>query len=172
VKKMALRFRGGERLQRGRGIGGLLRVAKGLFKPLFKSAQTALTSNAAKAAGKAITNQLVESGANIATAALMGNNVNDTLKRELEAGRHNAVIGVQNFKNSLKNLETSAKKNKTLNEYSGEEDENESQDSEHEVGDYVNHNKGRGRNKKQVKKRKKKKAKIFHLHDGRVLKWE
>ena len=169
---MALRFRGGERLQRGRGIGGLLRVAKGLFKPLFKSAQTALTSNAAKAAGKAITNQLVESGANIATAALMGNNVNDTLKRELEAGRHNAVIGVQNFKNSLKNLETSAKKNKTLNEYSGEEDENESQDSEHEVGDYVNHNKGRGRNKKQVKKRKKKKAKIFHLHDGRVLKWE
>ena len=169
---MALRFRGGERLQRGRGIGGLLRVAKGLFKPLFKSAQTALTSNAAKAAGKAITNQLVESGANIATAALMGNNVNDTLKRELEAGRHNAVIGVQNLKNSLKNLETSAKKNKTLNEYSGEEDENESQDSEHEVGDYVNHNKGRGRNKKQVKKRKKKKAKIFHLHDGRVLKWE
>ena len=169
---MALRFRGGERLQRGRGIGGLLRVAKGLFKPLFKSAQTALTSNAAKAAGKAITNQLLESGANIASAALMGNNVNDTLKRELEAGRHNAVIGVQNFKNSLKNLETSAKKNKTLNEYSGEEDENESQDSEHEVGDYVNYNKGRGRNKKQVKKRKKKKAKIFHLHDGRVLKWE
>ncbi len=99
---MALRFRGGERLQRGRGIGGLLRVAKGLFKPLFKSAQTALTSNAAKAAGKAITNQLVESGANIATAALMGNNVNDTLKRELEAGRHNAVIGVQNLKNSTK----------------------------------------------------------------------
>ena len=119
---MVLRFRGGERLQRGRGIGGLLRVAKGLFKPLFKSAQTALTSNAAKAAGKAITNQLVESGANIATAALMGNNVNDTLKRELEAGRHNAVIGVQNLKNSLKNLETSAKKNKTLNEYSGEEE--------------------------------------------------
>ena len=99
---MALRFRGGERLQRGRGIGGLLRVAKGLFKPLFKSAQTALTSNAAKAAGKAITNQLFESGANISSAALMGNNVNDTLKRELEAGRHNAVIGVQNFKNSLK----------------------------------------------------------------------
>ena len=160
---MALRFRGGERLQRGRGIGGLLRVAKGLFKPLFKSAQTALTSNAAKAAGKAITNQLVESGANIATAALMGNNVNDTLKRELEAGRHNAVIGVQNFKNSLKNLETSAKKNKTLNEYSGEEDENESQDSEHEVGDYVNHNRGRGRNKKQVKKRKKKKEKSKNI---------
>ena len=45
-----------------------------------------LTSNTAKTAGKAIANQLVESGANIATAALMGNNVNDTLKREMEAG--------------------------------------------------------------------------------------
>ena len=80
---MALRFRGGERLQRGRGIGGLLRLAKGIFKPLAKSVQTALTSNAAKTAGKAIANQLVESGANIATAALMGNNVNDKEKWKL-----------------------------------------------------------------------------------------
>ena len=60
--------------------------------PFFKVAKRAITLNAAKAAGKAITNQLVESGANIASAALMGNNVNDTLKRELEAGQHNAVI--------------------------------------------------------------------------------
>ena len=169
---MALRFKGGERLQRGRGIGGLLRLAKGLFKPLVTSATKAMTSNVAKTAGKAITNQLIESGANIATAALMGNNVNDTLKREWEAGRQNAVIGVQKLKNHLNNPETSAKKNKTLNEYTGEEDENDSQDSEHEVGDFVNHNRGRGRNKKQLKKRKKKKAKIFHLRDGRVLKWE
>ena len=83
---MSIRFRGGERIQRGRGIGGLLRIAKGLFKPLAKGVQTAFTSNAAKTAGKAIANQIVESGANIATAALMGNNVNDTLKREMEAG--------------------------------------------------------------------------------------
>ena len=89
---MSIRFRGGERIQRGRGIGGLLRIAKGLFKPLAKGVQSALTSNAAKTAGKAIANQLVESGANIATAALMGNNVDDSLKRELEAGRQNAVI--------------------------------------------------------------------------------
>ena len=167
---MALRFRGGERLQRGRGIGGLLRVAKGLFKPLSKIATKAITSNAAKAAGKAIANQLVESGANIATDALMGNNVNDSLQRELQAGRQKAVIGVQNLKNSLNNADTSEKKRKISNEYMG--DEEDSQDSEHEVGDFVNHNRGRGRNKKQVKKRKKKKAKIFHLHDGRVLKWE
>ena len=84
---MALRFRGGERLQRGRGIGGLLCLAKGLFKPLFKTATQAITSNAAKTAGKAIANQLVESGANIATDALKGNNVNDSLQRELQDGR-------------------------------------------------------------------------------------
>ena len=86
--------------------------AKGLFKPLAKSVQTALTPNAAKTAWKVIANQIVESGANISTAALMGNNVNYTLKRELENGRQNAVIGVQNLKNSLTNVETSAKKNK------------------------------------------------------------
>ena len=160
---MSIRFRGGERIQRGRGIGGLLRIAKGLFKPLAKGVQTALTSNAAKTAGKAIANQLVESGANIATAALMGNNVNDTLKRELEAGRHNAVIGVQNLKNSLNNVDTSEKKRKISNEYMG--DEEDSQDSEHEVGDFVNHNRGRGRNKKQVKKRKKKKYFTYQMEE-------
>ena len=35
---MTLRFRGGERLQRGRGIGGLLRLVKSVFSPLVKSA--------------------------------------------------------------------------------------------------------------------------------------
>ena len=169
---MSIRFRGGERIQRGRGIGGLLRIAKGLFKPLAKGVQTALTSNAAKTAGKAIANQLVESGANIATAALMGNNVNDTLKREMEAGRQNAIVGVQMLKNSLNNVETSAKKRKISNEYMGDDDEDDSQDSEHEVGDFVNHNRSRGRYKKLMKKVKKKKAKIYHLSDGRVLKWE
>ena len=90
--------------------------------PIFKSAKRAITSNSTKAAAKAIANQLVESGANIATDVIMGNNVNDSLQRELEAGRNNAIIGVQNLKNSLKNLDTSAKKNKTSNEYKEDED--------------------------------------------------
>ena len=47
--------------------------------PFFKVAKKVITSNAAKAAGKAIANQLVESEANIATDALMVNNVNDSL---------------------------------------------------------------------------------------------
>ena len=103
---MALRFRGGERLQRGRGIGGLLRLARGLFKPLATVAKKAITSKTAKAAGKAITNQLVESGANIASDALMGNDINESFQRELVSGRQNAAIGVQNLKRSLQQKKT------------------------------------------------------------------
>ena len=103
---MALKFKGGERLQRGRGIGGLLRLAKGLFSPIVKTAKRAITSKAAKAAGKAIANQLVESGANIATDALMGNDVNESFQRELQAGRKNAAIGVQKLKTSVQQKRT------------------------------------------------------------------
>ena len=98
---MSLRFRGGERLQRGRGIGGLLCLAKGLLKPVVKSAKEAITSNTAKAIGKAVANQMVESGANIATDALMGNDINESMYRELQNTRQNAAVGVQNLKRAL-----------------------------------------------------------------------
>ena len=98
---MSLRFRGGERLQRGRGIGGLLRLAKGLLKPVVKSAKEAITSNTAKAIGKAVANQMVESGANIATDALMGNDMNESMHRELQNTRQNAAVGIQNLKRGL-----------------------------------------------------------------------
>ena len=50
--KMAPYFHGGERLQRGRGIGGLLRIASSLFRPLGSVTAKALKS----AAGKKIIN--------------------------------------------------------------------------------------------------------------------
>ena len=95
---MSLRFRGGERLQRGRGIGGLLRLAKGLFSPLAKTIKRVVTSNTGKAIGKAVKNQLVESGANIASDVLMGNDVNESIQRELQNTRQNAAIGIQQIK--------------------------------------------------------------------------
>ena len=70
--------------------------------PIFKSAKRAITSNSTKAAAKAIANQLVGSGANIATDALMGNDVSESLKRELQAGQQNAVDGVQKLKRVMK----------------------------------------------------------------------
>ena len=95
---MSLRFRGGERLQRGRGIGGLLCLAKGLFSPLAKTIKRVVTSNTGKAIGKAVKNQLVESGANIASDVLMGNDVNESIQRELQNTRQNAAIGIQQIK--------------------------------------------------------------------------
>ena len=89
-------------MQRGRGIGGLLRLAKGLFKPILKSAKAAISSNAAKAIGKTVANQLVESGANIATDALMGNDVNESMQRELQNAGQNVAVGIQNLKRGLK----------------------------------------------------------------------
>ena len=60
-----------------------------------------ITSNTGKAIGKAMTNQLFESGANIATDALMGNDVNESVQRELQNARQNAAVGVQNLKRGL-----------------------------------------------------------------------
>ena len=55
---MSIRFRGGERLQRGRGIGGLLRLVKSVFSPIVKSfgrtAMKAVTSETGKKAIKSI----------------------------------------------------------------------------------------------------------------------
>ena len=100
---MSLRFRGGERLQRGRGIGGLLRLAKGLFSPLAKTIKKAVTSNTGKAIGKAVKNQLVESGANIASDVLMGNDIKESMQREVQNARQNAAIGIQQIKRKNRN---------------------------------------------------------------------
>ena len=51
---MSLRFKGGERLQRGRGIGGLLRLVKSLFTPLVKSAGKSIVKAATYNTGKAV----------------------------------------------------------------------------------------------------------------------
>ena len=58
----------------------------------------AVTSNTGKAIGKAVKNQLVESGANIASDVLMGNDVNESIQRELQNTRQNAAIGIQKIK--------------------------------------------------------------------------
>ena len=51
---MSIGISGGERFQRGRGIGGLLRLAKGLFKPVIESLGKAMISNTGKAIGNEI----------------------------------------------------------------------------------------------------------------------
>ena len=173
---MALRFRGGERLQRGRGIGGLLRLARGLFKPLATAAKKAITSKTAKAAGKAITNQLVESGANIASDALMGNDINESFQRELVSGRQKSYIA-QLVSRRQKAIAQSQRLKKYLN-IKGEMElkENEKllkkesgfniEEFEWEYDNFAENTRN-GWRYKQTKQEKKKKEGWYYLHDGR-----
>ena len=61
---MSIQFSGGERFQRGRGIGGLLRIAKNLFQPIVKTIGRAVKSNTGRAIGNALKEQVIESGTN------------------------------------------------------------------------------------------------------------
>ena len=80
---MSVRFVGSERLQRGRGIGGLLRLAGSVFKPLLskagsvaakavKTASKIAKSKAGQKALKALKEQAIDSSLNIATDVLGG----------------------------------------------------------------------------------------------------
>ena len=53
---MAPYFHGGERLQRGRGIGGLLRIASKLFRPMGTLTAKALKSQTRKKIIEAVKN--------------------------------------------------------------------------------------------------------------------
>ena len=83
---MSLRFRGGELLQRGRGIGGMLqRLFNSLFSPILKTAGKSITkaamSNTAKTIGNAVKDQLLESGMRVGVDVLRGENLKDSVKK-------------------------------------------------------------------------------------------
>ena len=102
-----IRFRGGERYQRGRGIGGLLRLAQGLFKPVMqtlgrvvkssagKAIGNAIKSNTGRAIGKALKNQAIDTAKNLATDVLSGNPLNEGVKREVHNIKNRAALGIQ-----------------------------------------------------------------------------
>ena len=98
---MALRFNGGEILQRGRGIGGLLRLAKGIFKPLVRTVKKAVTSNTGRAVLKGIKRQAIDSGTNIVSDLISGSNVKDSFNNEAENIRGNAVAAVKGIRQNL-----------------------------------------------------------------------
>ena len=93
--KMSLRFRGGERLQRGRGIGGILRLIKSVFSPVVRSigrtAVKAATSGAAKTVGKALKEQALTSAVNLGIDALRGTDLQESLDREVNSARRKAA---------------------------------------------------------------------------------
>ena len=92
---MSLRFRGGERLQRGRGIGGLLRLVKSVFAPLVKTAGKSIVKAATSSTGKKVLNtikdQAIESGVRLATDALRGEDMNVSLENERQHVKRKAA---------------------------------------------------------------------------------
>jgi len=108
---MSLRFKGGERLQRGRGIGGLLRLVKSLFTPLVKSAGKSIvkaaTSNTGKAVLNSIKDQAIDSGIRLASDALRGEDMDESLHNELQSVKRKAADG----------LESVVRKKKKQNDY-------------------------------------------------------
>ena len=103
---MSLRFRGGERLQRGRCIGGLLRLVKSAFSPLVKTVAKAAKSNTGKVLGNALKEQAISSAINLTGDVIQGNNLKESPKNELKSGREslgNAVKGLRKQKNEKSN---------------------------------------------------------------------
>ena len=92
---MSLRFRGGERLQRGRGVGGILRLVRSVFSPVLgalgRTAVKAATSGAAKTVGKALKEQALSSAVNLGIDAIRGSNLQESLDREVNSARRKAA---------------------------------------------------------------------------------
>ena len=120
---MSIQFSGGERFQRGRGIGGLLRLAKGLFKPVIESIGKAMRSNTGQAIGNALKDQAINTAKNLATDVLTGNPLKEGVKREVHNIRNRAALGIQQLnkkeevncresKRQSKEVETSKPKSK------------------------------------------------------------
>ena len=76
-------FWGGERVQRGKGLGGFIRLASKLFTPLKKVAQKALTSNTGKKVVSAVKEQAIDSSINLAKDIASGKDLKTSLKDEL-----------------------------------------------------------------------------------------
>ena len=96
---MSLRFRGGDYIQRGRGIGGLLRMAKSVFLPLMKTAGKTIIKAGKSKAGKAvlgaIKDQAISSGSNLLADALRGNDLEESLHNEGQNIRERVANTIQ-----------------------------------------------------------------------------
>lgn len=101
----SLRFSGGYPIQRGRGIGGLLRTVVSIFKPVAKtigkSAVKAVKSDTAKMIGQSLKEQAINSALNLTSEAIRGNDLNESLKNEMASTRNTIGDVVENTRSSL-----------------------------------------------------------------------
>ena len=99
---MTLKFTGGEYLQRGRGLGGLLRLAKSVFSPIVRTVAKAAKSNTGKSILNALKQQAIESSVNLATDALRGNDMSESFQGELNSIRENAANSIESLRKPRK----------------------------------------------------------------------
>ena len=119
---MSLRFVGSEHLQRGRGIGGLLRLMKSVFSPVAKSVGKKVVSAIKSSSGKKILNvlkdQAIDSSMTLASNALKGNDMNTSIQDELNNVKSNLSTVIdelrENRKRSHENQSGSGIKKKQL----------------------------------------------------------
>ena len=112
---MTLRFTGGEHLQRGRGLGGLLRLAKSVFSPIARTVVKAAKSNTGKSILNALKQQAIESTVNLATDALRGNDMSESFQGEINSIRENAANSIENLRKPMKSQKENFKRDQVLN---------------------------------------------------------
>ena len=114
---MSLRFRGGERLQRGRGIGGLLRLFKSVFSPLVKSAGKtivkAATSDTGKAVLRNIKDQAIDSAVKLTADAIRGEDMGESLQNEIQQVKRKAADVIEDVHSARKKQRKAEPKQKT-----------------------------------------------------------
>ena len=103
---MSLRFVGGEQLQRGRGIGGLLRLMKSVFSPIMRNVSKGVISAAKSEGGKKLMNvlkeQAINSTMNLASQALQGSDIRKSLGEEIGTVKQNVAATIDDIRSSRK----------------------------------------------------------------------
>ena len=103
---MSLKFSGGQVLQRGRGIGGLLRLMKSVFAPVVKSVSRGVVSAAKSEGGKKLLNvlkeQAINSSMNIAADTLRGVDFKESFEKEKNSLKQNLASTIDDIHNKRK----------------------------------------------------------------------
>lgn len=102
---MSLRFRGGDRFQRGRAIGGLFRIAKYLFKPMMGTIWRAVKSKTGRAIGRALNEYAINTGKKLLADAVAGNDLKQGLDRKVGNLRQRGALAIQQLKSTHRSNE-------------------------------------------------------------------
>ena len=101
---MAITFRGGELVQKGKGLGGFFRGLIHLFKPTLKrlgqSAVKTITSDTAKNIARHLGTQALDSTLNLTKDVILGNDMKQSFQRERQQFKE---TGAKLFKKRKRN---------------------------------------------------------------------